>query len=175
MTIASKLLSAALVAILIAGCAAEQVAEGSKQGSAQPPDDLLLLPGAADVQRGTQYDGTLAYKLQERHPASDALATLDRRLKATNWREMKSDLFNPSGVSPLREWNVVEGEGRTVFTWKAYWENENGDVLLGIITYQVVKKGTELVPTPPAEIQFVRFSKATVLQLRAEIKKGETS
>ena len=174
MTLQTPLL--ALGAVIVAwclggGCAPSSQGQNQKQNAGFAEEELLLLPAATRVRRGSEYRGSVAYELDSPYPATESLREIERRLVAAGWGPQSDDLSNPGGKSPLRQWDIVESSAETYFTWKAYWEDPQHNVLMASLEYGSSKKDNELIPTGTCRVLFIRFARDTAEALRKGIKR----
>lgn len=152
------------------GCASQRQPVAGSQPSVLPEDAVILIAGASQVTRSSDYDGGVKYSLDEPYPPTSSTASLEKQLSNAGWRVSEEDLFNPGKTTRLRAWTMIEESDKTELVWTGYWQNANRDVLMVTLHYPVIREGANLTPVVPLQVEVLAFSKATADGLRRIVR-----
>ena len=143
-----------LVALLVsvaAGCDNRKAAEISTA-----PAMLIVLPGAENVKRTAEYDGTVSYRLSDPYPADNTLAQIRTRLESQGWKPDPNDIMNPGTKnSHDRGWmDFIDGtkDDANVFLWAAAWQSPRGDRVEYWLRYEYAKGSGPMSDRPPLQV-----------------------
>lgn len=158
---------------LMCGCGVS----GHRQMPSTSNQALVVLPGASQVRRDAQRQDEVEYVVKERYPAVNAIRDITRSLKATGWRPLPNDLFNPSiASSHSRGWeHFVDTRPNPpvrTFQWNAQWANKQGDAVLYVLSYRT---DTELPNDPTGDELRVNagFMSSSLLRSQGVVVPGE--
>jgi len=110
---------------------------------------LIVLNGATQVRRdpGAYSSYHIAYALNEKHPAPNAIQQISSRLKALGWTPLQGDWLNPGlPSSHVRGWtDFIDGTTTPmnhVHQWGAQWKDKNGNIVDYTLRYSYPESGT---------------------------------
>jgi hypothetical protein len=104
----------------------------------QEPNALYVPPQASEVRWAKEFDGTVAYVLDEDFPATHFLQRASERLAGAGFSPVPTDLFDPKiENSHSRGWGDYLDGDDTVFAWVGDWKNQRGDHVRYDLRYRV--------------------------------------
>lgn len=161
-----------LISILSIGCVQGAASQKASDAPKAPiiAESLLVLPGAINVARSTEYGGVVSYQLNESFPAKQALRTFDTNLSRAGWRPTADDLFNPAGGTSLRDWGVIEVDDRVMFTWTGYWKDGSANILRLNLQYVADRADGKILPRGNARVEVTMFPRRLADVLRKALR-----
>ena len=129
--------SAALLVALVAisaGCARR---EASVTAASDRETSLVLRPGASDVRRTNEYDGTLSYVIDDPYPGSVVREQIGEALSRAGWQPSRENLLTFRDSSANTDWWTFTKGSLEVSQMVEGWRNASGDVLTIIYQYEV--------------------------------------
>ena len=110
---------------------------------------LIVLDGATQLRRdpGAYWSFHIAYALNEKHPASNAIQQISSRLMALGWTPLQDDWLNPGLPSSHGHgWTDFVDSTTTpmnhVHRWGAQWQDKSGNIVDYTLRYSYPKSGT---------------------------------
>lgn len=168
----SRLASWLLPALLASTCGRgpDDQRRPSSEPQILPDDSVVILTGASKVQRSREFGGGVRYELQDAFPADAAIAMLDKRLAGVGWKPSDVDIFNPKRESSLREWGVVEVDGKLSFTWIGHWQDQKANALRISLLYPASRANGRIIPGSPGTAEITAFTESMVEALPKVMK-----
>lgn len=140
---------------------------------------LIVLPGAQDVKRTAEYDGTVSYRLSDPYPADNTLGQIRTRLENQGWKPDPNDIMNPDTKnSHDRGWmNFIDGtrNNANVFLWAAAWESPRGDRVEYWLRYEYAKDSGPMSERPPLQVSAMYMTAPTVNIIREDVRRRENA
>ena len=145
------MLALGILAVLGPTLAACKQGAPEKPAAAPAPEsaDLLVLPGATDVQRRNQSGTTgVAYSVQAPFPAAEQIEQVLKSMTERGWVAQEEDLLNPGiPTSTVRGWmtyvDATHTPRRRRYVWSTEWRNARGDLASYAFSYVMPETGTE--------------------------------
>ncbi len=110
---------------------------------------LIVLDGATQVRRdpGAYWSYHVAYAINEKYPAPNAVQQLSSRLKTLGWTPLRDDWLNPGlPSSHVNGWtDFIDGTTTPmnhVHQWGAQWKDKNGNIIDYTLRYSYPESGT---------------------------------
>lgn len=103
--------------------------------AARQPSTLLVLPGATNVERRSQYGAEgVQYELDAPFPALQPIQKILDHMSALGWQPLKEDWLNPGiPTSYVRSWVSFEDHSSKPwvhrYAWSSSWRNPTGDLV----------------------------------------------
>lgn len=102
------------------------------------PDELLILPGARDIQKQTLDDQQqVVYVLPRDYSPDDAVKAISKQLAQRGWEPAEESFVFPGmQTSRVEGWgSYTEGGTRRVYQWWSEWQNPIGETAAYILEY----------------------------------------
>jgi len=99
---------------------------------------FVIVEGAREVRRTSEYDGAVYYLVEDPYPGSVIINEITRRIEMTpGWQASAETPISPDGKDSRSWWSYYEPSDAKVYQWVGSWKNPQGDLLTYVLRYEV--------------------------------------